>query len=198
MKTFYKLFTLLLVISSTACSSSQKAQTYDDDIYYSPGDAPAKAETPAPNRLDEGAPAQNNNEDYGSEGDYYDENARTGDVQTEQYTDGSGNTYITNNFNGSNNTFNYDDYYDYAYAARIRRFHQPVVIASYYDAYYTNAYWYTYDPFLWGTSIYTGYSWWRPRPWAGWGCNYSWNWGWDCGWSFGMGYGWGNPYPYYG
>jgi hypothetical protein len=58
--------------------------------------------------------------------------------------------------------FDEDDYYDYAYSARLRRFYHPVVYRDYYADYYTNLYWYTYDPFCWGTSIYLGYSWWYP------------------------------------
>ncbi|MDR0790352.1 MAG: hypothetical protein LBO06_06120 [Bacteroidales bacterium] len=55
-----------------------------------------------------------------------------------------------------------DDYYDYAYSARIRRFHRPYLAYDYYSDYYTNLYWYTYDPLYWGTSIYLGYHWWYP------------------------------------
>ena len=54
------------------------------------------------------------------------------------------------------------DYYDYAYTARIRRFDSPVVGIGYYDDYYTNMYWYTYNPNYWGVSIYLGYNWWYP------------------------------------
>ena len=36
-----------------------------------------------------------------------------------------------------------DDYYDYAYTARLRRFYTPVVGVGYFDDYYTNMYWYT-------------------------------------------------------
>ncbi|HAG15972.1 MAG TPA: hypothetical protein DCG69_05530 [Bacteroidales bacterium] len=53
--------------------------------------------------------------------------------------------------------FKYDDYYDYSYSSRIRRFDNPVLGASYYDSYYTNLYWYDYRPISWGTSIYIGY-----------------------------------------
>jgi hypothetical protein len=65
---------------------------------------------------------------------------------------------------GENNYSSYDedDYYDYAYSARIRRFHRPYLMYDYYADYYTNLYWYTYDPWYWGTSIYLGYHWWYP------------------------------------
>ncbi|MBR5784623.1 MAG: hypothetical protein IKY43_05595, partial [Bacteroidales bacterium] len=54
------------------------------------------------------------------------------------------------------------DYYDYAYTARIRRFDSPMIGIGYYDDYYTNMYWYTYNPSNWGVSIYLGYNWWYP------------------------------------
>ena len=45
------------------------------------------------------------------------------------------------------------DYYDYAYTARIRRFDNPVIGVGYYDDYYTNMYWYTYNPVRTTTAI---------------------------------------------
>ena len=66
-------------------------------------------------------------------------------------------------------TYDEDDYYDYAYTARIRRFHRPYLMYDYYSDYYTNMYWYNADPFYWGTSIYLGYRWWYP--------SYSYYWG---------------------
>ena len=64
--------------------------------------------------------------------------------------------------------FDEEDYYDYAYSARLRRFYHPVVYRDYYADYYTNLYWYTHDPFCWGTSIYLGYSWWYPSYYSAW------------------------------
>jgi len=55
--------------------------------------------------------------------------------------------------------YNYNDYYDYSYSSRIRRFHYPNRL-GYYNSFYTNSYWYNYDPYYWGTSIYLGYNWW--------------------------------------
>ncbi|MBR0072260.1 MAG: hypothetical protein IJP95_00350, partial [Bacteroidales bacterium] len=76
-----------------------------------------------------------------------------------------------------------DDYYDYAYTARLRRFYSPVVGAGYFDDYYTNMYWYTYDPVHWGVSIYLGYNWWYPtwyyRPYYYGGYGVAWGWGYD-------------------
>ncbi|MCX7862433.1 MAG: hypothetical protein N2449_05500, partial [Bacteroidales bacterium] len=71
-------------------------------------------------------------------------------------TDDKGNTYVTNNYY----SYDPDDYYDYEYTSRIRRFHNTYIGCGYYDSYYTNLYWYTYDPFDWGVSIYFGFRWW--------------------------------------
>lgn len=72
--------------------------------------------------------------------------------------------------------FDEDDYYDYAYSARIRRFYGPVIYSDYYADYYTNMYWYTHDPLYWGTSIYLGYSWWYPSFYARWSDPFYWSW----------------------
>jgi hypothetical protein len=78
--------------------------------------------------------------------------------------------------------FKSGEYYDYAYAARINRFHRPLYGAGYYDPYYTNHYTYNPDPFLYGTSIYTGYS------------NYGMPSSMFNGYSFGISTSWGYPY----
>jgi hypothetical protein len=91
----------------------------------------------------------------------------------------SGNTYI-------------DEEYSYFYASRISRFYRPIFGFGYYDSFYTNVYWYNYDPFTYGASIYTSWGWggfYNPwyRPWGYdmWG----WNWGWNS-WGQGPGMGW--------
>lgn len=66
----------------------------------------------------------------------------------------------------SSKGFNPDYYYDYAYTARINRFHRGMNW-GYYDNFYTDLYWYTGIPYYWGASIYYGWS-----PWL-----YSWGWG---------------------
>lgn len=61
-------------------------------------------------------------------------------------------------------TFNYDDYYDYEYSSRLRRFqNENKLNHDYYSDYYTNVYWYDANPYNYGTSIYLGYSWWYPE-----------------------------------
>ena len=75
-----------------------------------------------------------------------------------------------------------DDYYDYAYSARLRRFYHPFAYSDYYADYYTNLYWYTHDPLYWGTSIYLGYSWWYPSYYSRWYDPFYWPYAsWYCG-----------------
>ena len=52
-----------------------------------------------------------------------------------------------------------DDYYDYSFSSRIRRFHSPMYYSNYYGGIYTDYYWYNNDPFYYGTSSYYGYNW---------------------------------------
>jgi len=56
-----------------------------------------------------------------------------------------------------------DDYYDYGYSSRIRRFHSPFSGFGYYHNFYTNSYWYNYNPYNYGVSIYYGYDFWHPN-----------------------------------
>ncbi|MAW21616.1 MAG: hypothetical protein CMD16_04390 [Flavobacteriales bacterium] len=61
--------------------------------------------------------------------------------------------------NTINNYYETDDYYDYSFSSRIRRFHRPMYGSSYYGGIYTDYYWYNNDPLYCGTSIYYGYNW---------------------------------------
>lgn len=197
MKTVKIALIAMLAIGATACSSTRNTGMYDDDIYYSPRNNPNPANNSAVtqnNNINQNQTQVENNQ-YNNQEDYYDPNQRQ--QTTETYSDENGNTYITNNYYGNNNTFYQDDYYDYAYAARIRRFHSGVGF-GYYDPWFTNMYWYNYDPFFFGTSIYVTYSWWYPSPWFrygwGWGPVWGWNWGWSWNWGWNYGWGWGNSY----
>ena len=55
-----------------------------------------------------------------------------------------------------------EDYYDYTFSSRIRRFHRPMYYSGYYGGIYTDYYWYNNDPFACGASIYYGYNWHSP------------------------------------
>jgi uncharacterized membrane protein YgcG len=112
-------------------------------------------------------------------------------------------------------SYDYEDEYDYQYSSRIRRFHRNVNVVEYYDPFYTDIYF--YDPFFspgtsiyvtnyndysffnrhrrraywndwgWGNSYYGGYNSWClwNRPSYAWGNN---------GWGFNGG--WGNTYVF--
>ncbi len=53
---------------------------------------------------------------------------------------------------------NYYDGYgsDYYYSSRINRFHRSYAVFDYYSPVFTDSYWYDYNPFSWGISIYGG------------------------------------------
>lgn len=180
----FSLSGLMLIMATLAFG---QANNYDD-VYYSPKNSkpdnhsmvvkPLKVED---NQKSEGISAPDQVEQSG--GQLTDSEAAVIDAGNDSVAqpESSGNNNITNNFYG-------DDYYDYAYSARLRRFHNDCFFNNYYSDFYTNSYWYDYDPWNWGMSIYMGYNWWYPSyysrwymPWYSWG--YS-NW-WD-------------PYPYYG
>ncbi|PCH94452.1 MAG: hypothetical protein COB85_05620 [Bacteroidetes bacterium] len=207
----------------SACSSSYKSTNSgsNDDIYFSTKDQTNYDDV-----------TQSTDESGTSFGEYktvYDdapsgaqhnrESQEPEYVNTESYTDESGDTYITNNYyEDSNSDYVYDDYYDYAYASRLRRFYQPTYSYGYYDTYYTNSYHYSYDPYDYGVSIYLGYPWWGYNNHTGW--NHHGNyWGYNQhhqhGWvnyynqhhsygghydpyAYGYGYGYGSGYGYYG
>jgi hypothetical protein len=115
-------------------------------------------------------------DDYYPEGGY-NQNISTTEPYSEQYADENGNG-VTNNYYGNY----YEDDNDFSYSSRIRRFHRNNSW-GYYDPWYTNMYYYNYDPFFWGTSIYIGY-----RP--------SFSWGWNSGWGWNSTFGWNQPYGY--
>jgi len=178
MKNYIALVAVSLIFI-TGCTTQYQARNYDD-VYYSSKNKPLEIRTVVePQQVQPAEPQAANAET--AQG--YAEPANS---DTANYSAGEGDTYINNNFYS-------DDYYDYAYAARLRRFHNPYCFNSYYSDYYTNMYWYDYDPFNWGTSIYLGYNFWYPSYYYypsyyrhGW---YDW---------YYPNYGWYDPYPWYG
>ncbi|MCU0472217.1 MAG: hypothetical protein MUC93_02465 [Bacteroidales bacterium] len=49
---------------------------------------------------------------------------------------------------------NYYDDYDYYFSSRINRFHRSYAAFEYYSPVFTDTYWYNYQPYSWGLSIY--------------------------------------------
>jgi hypothetical protein len=160
-KTMKKLPYILSIISVAlfaSCSSTYHAGTNQDDVYYSSKTtAPAQPQTypatpPAAPSDYSGNNTNSDNSSYNSQ--QQDDYTQPESSSSSSYSDGQGNTYVTNNY--------YDDYYSYEYSSRMRRFYNPVYGVNYYDPFYTNQYWYDYSPASWGVSIYLGYNWWAP------------------------------------
>ena len=220
MKTLSYLFIVLATIVSSCSSTNQAVKNTSDDVYYSSKDAKAereakKAEAEKQAAAAQAAPAQSaaktstdgytqttntseNNTSQSSD-DYYDPNAKTSSTTTS-----GGNTYVTNNYNDS---YDADDYYDYQYSSRIRRFHSPSTYWGYYDPFYTNTYFYNYTPSCYGTSIYMGYNFWSPSyttviyntgfVWGNsWGGYSNYGYGYNNLWNDPWAYGYYNPYSY--
>ncbi len=204
MKTILSLSVLAPVLLLSACNSTRQASSVNDDVYFSPRNAPQEVYTPSQNKTST-QPSQSNPANTGngpgnsnrseSQYDYAENNARTG--------------------SDNGRTFDMDDYYDYSYAARIRRFNTTYATGlGYYDPYYTNIYYYDYNPISFGTSVYTTYGFWNPgfttmvysRP-FGWGLGFrqrmfwdpfgGWNsawYGYDPFWSWNNPWNWSSPY----
>ncbi len=167
-------FAVLPLLIATGCTTQYQARAPYDDVYYSSRDVSGasnakvvvkQSQEPAAAVYSNTSPQETAIQDNQS-------------AATEQYAAPGGDTYSNNNY--------YDDYYDYAYASRLRRFHSNYYFPSYYNDFYTNMYWYDYNPWNWGTSIYYNSGWFGPS------FGMSFGWGWPS-----YRYGWGG-YPSYG
>jgi len=176
MKT-YLIITVLSIFILAGCSSTKSTADYDD-VYYPTSKKKDKknkdtyeTQTADPDYYTKSENDGNDNhlEDYAT-GEYveYEEEPYYSTSETIETPEGT--TYVTNNYYSDG--YMYDDYYDYSYASRIRRFYNPYGGFGYYSPYYTGYY---YDPWYWGPSFSFGFSW-------GWGS---------------IGWGWGYPYYYY-
>ena len=70
--------------------------------------------------------------------------AQMNDIDSYGY---DGATVTVNNYYGD---------YDYFYSSRISRFHRSYTSFNYYAPVFTETYWYNYQPYTWGISIYGG------------------------------------------
>jgi hypothetical protein len=181
-KTALKLFVasaLLIGYSSCKTFKDLSKQKDGDDVYYSMNDA--KKERAAEKKRQEEAAKREQEEAKKREAEANNAKAMATSPGTDYYEQ----------------PFDYDDYYDYEYAARLRRFHDPVPGSGYYDNYYTNAYYYNQNPNYYGTSVYNSYSFWGPSAYAYNYCPSSYFY-YNSGWAWGTGMYYGNPYgnPY--
>ena len=165
----------ILLLSSCA---TQKATNYTDDVYSNPKE----------DRIEEARLAAIAKQEQEARDRRYNDSIVA--INKAQKDKDDANPYY------KDREFKYDDYYDYEYATRIKRFDNRINGLSYYDNYYTNSYWYSGNPYNYGISVYNGYSWWGPSY-----NNYSYNpsvafysnWGWG----YGGGYGYNGYNPYY-
>lgn len=169
---------LLSLFVIAACDTSKLAVTSADDVYAVPSEELAKAKARAEEEAKARALAREQERaQYGS-------NYSVTDAPD---TAGSNNPYYREP------EYSSDDYYDYAYAARINRFYNPIGV-GYYDSYYTNVYTYNPNPLFYGTSIYSSYNFGMPSSYFGIGFGY----GFGNGWYSTPYYSWGYPYYSYG
>lgn len=151
------LYSGILLLGLAACSTSYHAANHVDDIYYTPQVVRPGADVAANQSYGEATVVEvprdhnrenNNRQVYNENGYDTTERAYT-DYDTETFVDEQGNVFINN--------FYFSDTYDYWYSSRIRRFYRPMYHAGFYDPFYTNMFWYNFDPFYSGVSIYMGY-----------------------------------------
>jgi hypothetical protein len=144
MKKLSLLFTACLCLTLISCKTrfDNLAANSNDDVYYNPSKDPKPA-------------AKANNAQYQANNTQQNQNNN----QQQGYNPNAGKIAATHadsiNPNYRDPNFNYDDYYDNAYAARVNRFQNPVYGTGYYDSYYTNQYTYTGNPSTYGSSIYS-------------------------------------------
>lgn len=126
-----------LIFSS--CKTSQ-LQSYQDDVYVNPSEEKKLAKIAAAEKAKKDA----------------EEKQKQNEAALAQKAKDDANPYY------QDPQFSQDDYYDYKYSSKLRRFQNPVMGAGYYNNYYTNSYMYNQNPSMYGSSIYSSYNWWSP------------------------------------
>lgn len=195
MKHFVLISAIALVLLSS-CATNKMA-TYSDDVYANPAIERAEdAKIAAIQKAKEDAYRKRYNDSINN-------------ISLAQKAKDDANPYY------KDREFKYDDYYDYEYATRVKRFDNSISGLGYYDNYYTNSYWYNKNPYNYGVSVYNGYSWWGNsynnysyNPSVnfynnnGWGCNSNYGYngynpymsGYSSGFSYGYNFGYNNGY----
>ena len=178
MKKLVIISTVAIALLSSCVTQKMGTYTYNDDVYANPKE----------DRILEARIAAEKKQAKEAADKRYNDSLAT--LQRIQKEKDDANPYY------KDREFKYDDYYDYEYATRVRRFNNGITGLSYYDNYYTNSYWYNNNPYNYGISVYNGYSWWGSNY-----NNYSYNpsvnfynsWGWGFGNQF-NGFNGYNPY----
>lgn len=161
-----------------ACTTQKPVTSvYNDDVYANPKE----------DRLEETRIAEANKKINDANNKRYNDSlARVKQIQKEK---DDANPYY------KDREFKYDDYYDYEYATRVKRFNNQINGLSYYDNYYTNSYWYNQNALNYGVSVYNGYSWWGSS-YNNYSYNPSVNFYSNLGWGCSNGYGFNGYNPY--
>ncbi|PID88764.1 MAG: hypothetical protein CSB02_01045, partial [Bacteroidia bacterium] len=198
MKTLMSIISLAAFITLSGCTTAYVA-AYEDDVYsYQPQYREAAPVVASSTDKDRNYTVSSTQNDRDSRDD------RDFSDQQNYYNDKDFGAYAEDDIVYDESTYYEDEPYDYSYSARIKRFHNPIDGCGYYDSYYTNRYWYDYDPFSWGSSIYivsgSPFPYYSPSAHFYWSYNWGWSnpyWGW--GYSYSPYYwGWGyHHYPYY-
>jgi len=179
MKKLVIISSIALAALSSCTTQKMGTSTYNDDVYANPKE----------DRIEEARIAAEKKQAQEARDKRYNDSIAA--VKKAQKEKDDANPYY------KDREFKYDDYYDYEYATRVKRFNNNINGLSYYDNYYTNSYWYSNNPYNYGVSVYNGYSWWGSSY-----NNYSYNpsvsfynsWGWGYGNQFNNCYNGYNPY----
>jgi hypothetical protein len=132
-----------IIVFLSSCILQKKENTvYNDDVYANPKD----------DRLEEAKALEASKIAAAAKNKRYADSVALVKQKQKEKDDA--------NPNYKDREFKYDDYYDYEYATRVKRFNNGINGLSYYDNYYTNSYWYNQNPYNYGVSVYNGYSWW--------------------------------------
>ena len=189
----------LILITSSSCSTYKSGSVSEsDDRYYSLTDA--NKERRAASKL---VATSDQNPNYNQNQNSDSPTTTQDDSNYKQYPDASNYTQnqpnsggnVTNNYYGDN--YDMDNYYDYMYSSRIRRFHRTYSSGmGYYNPFYTNSYYYNNNPLYFGNSIYSSYGFFNSNvPWGYGGSGL--NFGWNSYTGFNIGFGYSNPYYMY-
>ena len=135
------LFLPLFAALAIGCSSPTAMQSSEyDDVYFSSKDETVITNNRVADRSSEISDQEQEETDAATDGNT---------LPNPEYSGTTSGTVASNEDYYSENYYDEDDY---AYASRIRRFNAPYRGFSYYDAAYTDYYWYNRSPF------YSGYS----------------------------------------
>ena len=153
MKTWINFISITITaVILTSCSASYDAAAYEDDAFYNPYREKnlTKKQKRLGQKLDEtnsNASSYDGDVTTSENNNPAPETTTTSSPVARTYTDDNGDYYAIEEGDLG------EDYYDYSYTRRIRRFHnQDVYVRGYYDNYYIDDYY--YDGSRYGSCVY--------------------------------------------